>query len=99
MGDDSWVTFDTLRLDPAFLLEDINDWPDSPAFQQSAENIKAISVVNDRAERGVKMSSDFLCASKEEQHYQNILQVVEHNRCERPNLRKEGSSRKPLPSS
>jgi len=35
--------------------------------------------VNDSAERGVKLSSDFLISAKSEKHYQNVLQVIEKN--------------------
>lgn len=48
----------------------------------------SLNVVNDCAERGVKLSSDFLAASKGEDHYQKVLQVVEKNRKQQPNLRK-----------
>ena len=50
--------------------------------------ISAINVVNDAAERAVKLSSDFLSAARSESHYQNVLQVVEQDRKARPNLRK-----------
>ena len=41
---------------------------------------KSCNVVNDSAERGVKLSSDFLAAAHSEKHYQNVLQVVEQDR-------------------
>ena len=50
--------------------------------------MKAVNVVNDAAERGVKLSTDFLSAARLEEQYQNVLQVVEKERKKRPNLRK-----------
>jgi hypothetical protein len=43
-----------LRIDPAFLSLDMQDWDSNAAFQASAANVHAINVVNDCAERGVK---------------------------------------------
>ena len=51
-------------------------------------NIQAVIVVNDSAERGVKLSSDFLAVAKTEEHYQNDLQVVEQDRQRQQNIRK-----------
>lgn len=88
VGLDSWFTFHILQLDAAFLTDDVADWPHSAAFQASAANVQAINVINDSAERGVKLSSDYVSAAKTERHYQHVLQVVEHDRKEQPNLRK-----------
>ena len=48
-------------------------------------------MVNDSAERGVKLAYDFLASSRKEQHYQNVLQVVEIDRAKIPNQRKRTS--------
>ena len=36
----------------------------------------------------MKLSADFLAAAQSEEHYQNVLQVVEQDRKRTPNLRK-----------
>ena len=59
----------------------------SEAFQVGVANVRAINVVNDCAERGVKLTSDFVTAARGEQHLQNVLQAVEHDRSEQPKLR------------
>lgn len=46
-----------------------------------------MAVVNDSAERGVKLCHDFLDSAKDEARLQNILQVVENNRASNPNQR------------
>jgi hypothetical protein len=54
--------------------------------------LEAINVINDSAERYVKLSTDFLSSARGEEHYQNVLQVVEGDRKEQPNLRKRKSN-------
>ena len=66
----------------------VESWTRSDAYQSSLENLRAVNVVNDCAERGVKLISDFLASAKCEGHYQNILQVVEQDRKQNPNVRK-----------
>ena len=43
--------------------------------------------MNDAAERGVKLCSDFLRMAKKEENLQKILQVVESHHKKVPNLR------------
>ncbi|KAG8175541.1 hypothetical protein JTE90_026260 [Oedothorax gibbosus] len=52
-------------------------WPECASYQEGLIKLQSLNVVNDCAERGVKLGSDFLAASKGEDHYQNVLQVVE----------------------
>lgn len=61
------------------------------AYKSSLCNVGAVNVVNDAAERGVKLSSDYLSSAKTEKHYQNVLQLVEQDRKQKPNLRKRKS--------
>ena len=86
-GPDSWFTFKLFKLDPGFLDLDVSDWPDSPEYQSSRENVMVLNVINDPAERGVKMGSDFLAAARSEPHFQSVLQVTEKSRKSKPNLR------------
>ena len=64
-GSDSWFLFRQLHLDPAFLQLAVSDWASSAAYQQCVRHIKAINVTNDCAERGVKLSPDYLAAPTE----------------------------------
>ena len=50
--------------------------------------INSLSVVNDDAERGVKLTHDFLVQARKENNFENRLQVVENNRHAVPNQRK-----------
>ena len=47
-----------------------------------------MNMVNDCAEHGVKLTSDFVAVARKEQHLQNVLQAVEHDRNQQPNLRR-----------
>ena len=85
---DSWFMFYALKLQPSFLNEEVSRWPESGAYQASITNIQAINVINDCAERGIKLSSDVLIAAKNEAVYQNKLQVIEKDRQRQPDLRK-----------
>lgn len=92
VGNDSWFLFNILQLDSEFLTEAVVDWPTCASYQASMINIQALNVVNDSAERGVKLSSDFLATAKSEEHYQNVLQVVHSDRKRRPDIRKRKKS-------
>jgi hypothetical protein len=86
-NNDCWFGIYQLQVDPAFLTEDPEHWPENPAYQASLKNIQGINVVNDCAERGVKLTSDFVDAARSEPHLQNVLQAVEYDRKTQPNLR------------
>ena len=89
---DSWYMMRVLELDTGFLAQDVELWPSTAAYLSSSANVLALNVINDCAERGVKLSSDFLASASSEQHYQNILQVVEQNRKQQPNICKRKHS-------
>lgn len=88
VGPNSWFMMRILQIDHQFLEERVENWAMCATYQTSKSNISAINVVNDAAERAVKLGSDFLSTAKSESHYQNVLQVVEQDRKNRPNLRK-----------
>lgn len=84
---DSWFTVFRLQIDSSFLHLPVTEWDTNDAYMYSAENVKAINVVNDAAERGVKLATDFVDTARSDKHFQNILQVVENDRKNNPNLR------------
>lgn len=87
VGVDSWFTITLLDLEDEFLYLPVDQWTDSPAYQRSCKHTSVISVVNDSAERGIKLTSDYLVACRTDAHLQNVLQVVEGNRKVAQNLR------------
>jgi hypothetical protein len=88
VGQDSWFIFYILKLNDRFLIEKVEDGAHHAAYQECIQHVQAINVINDCAERGVKLSSDFISTARSEEHYQDVLQVVEHDRKDNPNLRK-----------
>ncbi|KAK6185087.1 hypothetical protein SNE40_007401 [Patella caerulea] len=85
---DSWYIFKLLDIDPSFLEQPALTWLENGPYIEACEKIRSLNCVNDCAERGVKLSADFLECARLEDNYQNILQVVEDNRKLQPNLRK-----------
>ena len=47
------------------------------SFKFGKKNVNAINVVNDSAERAVKLGSDFLSSARKEDNFQNVVQVVD----------------------
>ena len=70
-----------------FLSEDVKSWDTDASYQHSKAIVKRQNVVNDGVERGVKLSTDFAQDAKSENHFQNLLQTVEDNRKQVPDLR------------
>lgn len=91
---DSWAFFRILRIPPAFLQKPVEDWASDDDFKAGKYVVSHLSVVNDGAERGVKICSDFLESSKNEVYFQNVLQVVENYQKVRPNIRKKKEDQK-----
>ena len=73
------------------LLSDSSFWAEVIKLQRALEKIKTLKVVNDIAERMVKLTSDFLPLAKDEDNFQDFLQVVVKNRQGLPNLRAKKS--------
>ena len=89
VGVDSWFTMYRLQLDSSFLNLPVDEWDKTSAYIASAGNFEAVNVVNDCAERGVKLASDFVETARTDEHFQNVLQVVEKDRKCMPNLRRK----------
>ena len=71
-----------------FLEEPVEEWENSASYQAAKCTVKSLPVVNDAAERGVKITSDFLDSARNEERFQTTLQVVENDRKTVPNQRK-----------
>ncbi len=85
---DCWFGMHQLHIDPEFMSLDVKEWATNAAFKKSEVNVRAMNMLNDCAERGVKLTSDFVAVARKEQHLQNVLQAVEHDRNQQPNLRR-----------
>ena len=85
---DSWFMMNSLDIDTSFLELPVSEWQQTDAYIDGQRKEHSVNVVNDCAERGIKLTSDFLSAGRSEKHFQNVLQVAEHDRKRKSNLRK-----------
>lgn len=77
--------FAILGIDTVFLKDDPTLWPNNNVYQDGKQKVRALQVINDVAERAVKLVTDFngrltRNASQEE----CLLQTVEYHRQEKP---------------
>jgi len=73
--------FTAMRIDPAFLSEDTSTWPDCPDYIIAKQKITSLRVINDCAERAVKLATDFSnILTHDESQRQLVFQIVEHHR-------------------
>ena len=84
----SWRSIDLLGLRMSFLDKPVEEWCTNVDFIYSKSIVSGINIVNDCSERAVRLTSDFQSCSRNEENFQNILQVVEKDRKKQPNLRK-----------
>ena len=81
--------FKILNIDSEFLKEELDKWPENEAFQSICSQLKTLRVVNDVAERGIKLISEYndvLC--KDESQKQYLVQTVQMYRQQYPDARK-----------
>ena len=88
VGPDSHQFFSLLRISETFFIVKVEHWDNLEEYIKAQKIVSSLKIVNDAAERGVKLGSDFLGTAKIEDRYQNTLQVVENERNYLPNQRK-----------
>ena len=76
------------------LIQPASAWKTDPGYIETSEKVHSLLVVNDAAERGVKLCHDFRGRAEKEGRFQNILQTVQNDRSTRPNLRKKKQASK-----
>ena len=93
VGPESCHFFEILGLPYQFIHSSVSEWQDNCEYLNIRNVVNKIQVVNDAAERGVKLSNDFLHISKNELQFQQTLQVVENDRFCVPNQRKRSTNK------
>lgn len=79
--------FDRFSISPGFLSDDPSTWPTNEDYLDGTSFCRGLRVVNDLAERGVKLRSAFNnILTKDEEAKQYLLQVVENYRRQHPTL-------------
>lgn len=88
--------FKRFEISTEFLLCDPSEWPQREDYKKGFETCKAIHVVNDSAERAVKLFSDYNeKLTKNEEQKQLIPKVVQHYRQMFPSHKKSDLVNKP----
>lgn len=80
VGERSWLMFDRMDIDTAWMQHPPSDWPASPAFMVFKERVDQLHVVNDCAERSVKDVTEFINYAKDPARLDRIMMVVNHHR-------------------
>ena len=81
IGTNSWLVFDILGIKGDWLEKSVTEWEDFPEFLTLQSYIDNLKVVNDTAERGIKLWSDYIgILTSDEAKRQDIVQVVEEHR-------------------
>lgn len=77
---ETYLLFKRLNINTEFLEKDPATWPQNINYQEGQRMVNNLKVVNDMAERGVKLITDYnQLLTKDEQQKQYVLQVV--SRC------------------
>ena len=92
IGQDSWMFFEIAKIDGSFLSLPVVDWATDSRYKKGRDICLSFRVVNDAAERGIKLTSDYLKSARKESVFQNVLQIVEHDRKVKPKQRKRKNS-------
>ena len=80
VGRGSMDFLNILGMDSSFLKIPVSQWTTNQNYVDNQKVVAGICVVNDAAERNIKICQDFYATSKSEQKLQNIVQVVEESR-------------------
>jgi hypothetical protein len=89
IGPASELFFKTLRINTEFFKHDALIWPQQASFQDALRKAQALRVVNDCAERGIALATQFNSTlTRQEEEKQFVLQMVEAHRKRFPNAKK-----------
>lgn len=82
--------FELFDLPYDFLDTNIELWPTDDSYKENKEFFAQLKVVNDVAERGVALVSEYnQCLTKDEEQFQFLLQVVKEHRKNYPKCNKK----------
>jgi hypothetical protein len=90
IGPESHTLFRVLNVNTNWLAKPVQEWPSDPDFVLAEQFVRTVKVVNDAAERGVKLISDFatiITTDPEQREW--LLQGVEYHRKEYPSFDKK----------
>ena len=88
VGPKSWLPFQLLSPGSAWLLLPVDQWQDDDDYQQMANIIEDLAVVNDTAERSVKDIEDYANAAHDGEKRGKIILVANSHRFKLPEFLK-----------
>ena len=90
----SWEFFDILKVKADWLTQPVTEWEESEDYRKARHFVKTVKVVNDAAERGIKLASDYAQSlTKDSEIRQKIFQTVESHRREKPDYKKSTANK------
>lgn len=90
MSERSKTLLSRLQIDDSFLEINVSYWENNPAYVEAHRKIRHLKVVNDTAERAVKLIHDFHgFITAEEEQKQFLLRCVQEHRKLYPNCKKQ----------
>ena len=94
IGPNSWFLFQMFQTDGSWLKEDPSLWNTLQIYQDIRKHVHSVKVINDAAERGVKLITNFaaIITDNDEQR-SSLLQAVEKQRHDFPDFSKTTLSR------
>ena len=91
---DSWEFFDILKVKADWLTWPLTEWEESEDYRKARQFVTTVKVVNDAAERGIKLASDYAQSlTKDSEIRQKIFQTVESHRREKPDTKKSTANK------
>ena len=90
----SWEFFNILKVEADWLAQPPVEWEESEDFRKARQFVWTVKVVNDAAERGIKLASDYAQSlTKDSEMKKKILQSVEWHRREQADIRKRTANK------
>ena len=80
VGCRSWFFFSSLNSEGEWLQKTVDEWPNDPNYKKLHDFSKNVKVVNDTAERWVKLIQDYMNFVKDENMKQDLIQAIEQHR-------------------
>ena len=94
INEKSWLVFNLINIsDVHWLSKPHSEWNNHTGYMKLCCFVLNSKVVNDIAERGIKLISDFVEKTHDEGQRQALLQVVEHHRKQFPDFKKSTLSK------
>ena len=76
----SWFIFHKLDISGSFLELPVCEWENDPEFQRLDSYVSTVKVVNDIAERGIKLCTEVIRKTGSEDMRKDLIHVIENHR-------------------